>query len=255
MISRRYVVPVLFTLAAFGTLVGLGSWQIERWGAKQRLIARVAERTTAAPVPPPVRTEWPGLKAKDQEYRRVTVAGRLLHDKELHLYSLWSPEGGRQAVQGWEVFTPLVAADGTTILINRGFVPDAKRAPSSRSEGLIRGEVSITGLLRMPEKPGTFAPPDRPEKREFFTRDPKAMAAAAGLQDAAPFVIAADAAPVPGGWPKGGVTRVSFPDNHLQYAATWFTLALAVLILFALWYRKTRRETAAVREAGDPAAD
>lgn len=242
MIPRRYVVPSLFTVVVCGVLLGLGFWQIERWGQKQRLIARVAERTTAAPMPPPPKADWAKLNAKNDEYRRITITGRFLHDKEVHLYALWSPEGRPGAVQGQNVFTPMQTRDGAVILVDRGFVPDAKRSPSTRTEGLVEGEVTVTGLLRMPEERGLFAPDDRPEKREFHTRDPKAMAAAVGLADAAPFVVAADATPVPGGWPKGGGTRVKFPDNHLQYAATWFTLALAVLILFALWVRKARRD-------------
>ncbi len=237
---RRYVVPVLFTATMFTTLVGLGSWQIERWGAKQRLVARVAERITAAPVPAPLRAAWPDLRGKNDEYRRVVVTGRFLHDKETYLYTSWAPEG-RDAVQGWSIFTPMETADGI-VLVDRGFVPEQKRDPASRPESLVSGRAEVTGLLRLPERRSAFGVADNPGKREFFVRDPKAMAAAVGLAEVAPYVVAADATPVPGGWPKGGNTRVKFPDNHLQYAITWFTLAIAVLALFAVWVRRARKD-------------
>lgn len=241
MIRRSLIIPVVMTTAIFGLLVGLGFWQVERWGAKQRLKQRVAERIHAVPAPPPAPADWSALHPKADEYKRVTITGRFLHDRETYLYTLWSAEAGGQATQGWSVFTPMRMRDGAVVLVDRGFVPDQKRAPESRPASLVEGETSVTGLLRMPEPRGMFAAPDQPGKREFFTRDPKAMAAAVGLPEAAPFTVAADATPVPGGWPKGGNTRVSFPDNHLQYAATWFTLALCVLVLFAIWLRRANK--------------
>ena len=56
----------------------------------------------------------------------------------------------------------------------------------------------------------------------------------------APFILEADATAQQGGWPKGGQTVVQFTDNHLQYAVTWFSLALGVLVLFGVWYRQNR---------------
>jgi surfeit locus 1 family protein len=82
----------------------------------------------------------------------------------------------------------------------------------------------------------------------WFWVDPPAMAAATGLSDVAPFYIDVDATPNPGGWPKGGVTRIDLPNDHLQYAITWFALAAAAVIVYAVW----RRQAGAQGQAGTP---
>jgi surfeit locus 1 family protein len=240
---RRLIIPVFSTLICFSLLVGLGSWQIERMGAKQRLIARVDARINGPALPLPPRASWSALSAKANDYMHVTLTGRLMNDREAYLYMLRETDE-QNAVPGYGVITPVKLADGAIVLVNRGFVPQERRDPATRPLGQIETPVTITGLLRLPEPRGLFAAPDDPGKRLFYTRDPLAIASAIGLQGASPFIVDADATPVPGGWPKGGNTRVQFSDNHLQYAITWFTLAIAVLAMFVLWYRRARGEEA-----------
>jgi surfeit locus 1 family protein len=65
-----------------------------------------------------------------------------------------------------------------------------------------------------------------------------AMAKAVGVPDTAPFYIDADKTPNPGGWPQGGVTNLELPNDHLQYAITWFSLAIALVVIYVLYHRK-----------------
>jgi surfeit locus 1 family protein len=58
------------------------------------------------------------------------------------------------------------------------------------------------------------------------------MAAAHGLERVAPFLIDADGSPNPGGWPRGGQTPLTLPNNHLQYAVTWYGIALTLIGVF-----------------------
>ena len=99
------------------------------------------------------------------------------------------------------------------------------KEPARRAAGQIAGEVTVTGLMRPPEKRNTFTPADEPDQNLWFTRDPAALGRALGLTDAAPFSVDADADGNPGGWPKGGATVMTIPNNHLSYALTWFALA------------------------------
>ncbi|MEJ1937289.1 SURF1 family protein, partial [Nostoc sp. NIES-2111] len=182
-------------------------------------------------------------KPKAYEYVRVRVKGTFEHDKEAHLYGLRSSGvAGKDAQAGYYVLTPFrLSGEDRTVLVNRGFVPADRKDPATRAEGQVPGEQTVVGLLRSPEPRGMFSPADDPARNMWFTRDPSAIGAALGIQGLAPFVIEADETPVPGGLPVGGNTRVTFPNNHLQYAITWFTLAVALIIVFVVFVRSQRR--------------
>lgn len=240
----RLLVPLLTSAFVVLVLLGLGVWQLDRMEAKHRLIASVTARVNEAAVALPDPARWAAINKPADDFLKVTTRGRLLHDKEVYLFMHYTPAGERDPTPGYAVITPLEREDGSVVLVNRGFVPDSKRDPQSRPQSLVKEAVTVTGLLRLPQSRSWFDADDAPAKRLFYTRDPQAMAKAVGLASVAPFVIEADATPVPGGWPKGGNTVVSFSDNHLQYAITWFTLAFAVFGLFMIWYRQNRSKTA-----------
>ena len=201
-------------------LLALGTWQVERRAWKLDLIERVDQRVAAAPVAPPGPADWPGISAAADEYRHVGVAGTFLNDRETQVFA--STDLGT----GYWVVTPLRAADGTVVLVNRGFVPTEKRDPATRATGEIAGPVTVTGLLRITEPKGGFLRANDPAAERWYSRDVAAIAAARGLADAAPYFIDADATPNPGGLPVGGLTVIAFPNNHLVYAVTWYGLAV-----------------------------
>ena len=235
---RGLVLPALCTVGALAVLIGLGFWQLERLEWKEALIARVDARTAAPALPLPPESEWPTINAADDEYRRVTVTGRFHHENEAHVYTIVSEKPGRYAGPGYWVMTPLELASGDFVIVNRGFVPVDRKDPSTRQEGQVDGPVTITGLLRMAEEGGYFAPDNDPARDAWFRRDPAQIAQARGLARAANFTIDADATPNPGGLPQGGDTRVVFTNNHLQYAVTWFGLALALVGVFVAFARQ-----------------
>ena len=126
---------------------------------------------------------------------------------------------------GFWVMTPL-KGERFTVLVNRGFVPSDRRAPAARAEGNRAGPIAITGLLRITEPEGGFLRTNDAANDNWYSRDVAAIAAARGLDRAAPYFIDADATANPGGYPVGGLTVVRFSDNHLVYALTWFALAI-----------------------------
>ena len=134
--------------------------------------------------------------------------------------------------------TPLAQADGTTVLVNRGFVPNERRDPESRATGQPQGPVTVTGLMRMDEPGGTLLQANRPDENRWYSRDTRAIAAARGLADVAPYFVDADAAPNPGGWPAGGLTRVALPNNHLMYAVTWYAMAIGLAAALVQVFRR-----------------
>lgn len=222
--------PTVFALPAVLLLLGLGIWQVQRLHWKEGLIAERRAATSAAPVPLPRGS----AVTPDMEFRHVFARGVFLNDKEILVYA--SPRIGKA---GFDVLTPLVETDGRIVFVNRGFVPVGLRNPATRAAGEIAGPVHVEGLLRLPPrgKPNWFVPDNDPSRNRWFWIDLPKMAAADGLKRVAPFYVDADARPNPGGWPQGGLTRVRLPNNHLQYALTWFSLAVALLVIYVLYHR------------------
>ncbi|HTV84681.1 MAG TPA: SURF1 family protein [Dyella sp.] len=223
--------PVALTLLAivaagvFAGFIALGNWQVRRLAWKTTLIEHVSQRVHAPPVAPPGPGEWAHVTADADEYRHVRVSGVLLNDRQTLVWTA-SDEGS-----GFWVMTPLRTDDGSIVMINRGFAPTDWCGRDGHCAAGPAGEVTITGLLRMPEPQG-FLRHNDPARNSWYTRDVAAMAAARGLHDVAPYFIDADASPAYGAqpsWPEGGKTVLDFPNNHLSYLITWYLLALMTL--------------------------
>jgi surfeit locus 1 family protein len=230
---RPQLWPTVFTAPALLLLLALGSWQIQRLHWKEGLIAQRQAAISAAPTAAPSTLE----EARGMEFRHVTDEGVFLHDREIFLGA--TSEAGRQ---GYQILTPLLEPGGRFVFVNRGFIPAELKDPAKRAAGQIAGTVQVRGLLRLPpaESPAWFLPDNRPDLNYWFWVDLPAMSAAAKLDPdrVAPFYIDADASPNPGGWPKGGVTRLALPNDHLQYAITWFSLAVALMVIYFVSHRR-----------------
>lgn len=235
---RGLILPGIVTLIALAILVSLGAWQLRRLEWKDGLIARMQSRIHAEPKPLPASEMWPKLQLAEYEYLRVIARGVFEHEHETVVFHA----GGSGVLEaGWLVMTPLRLASGARIIINRGFVPMALQEPATRAAGQIDGETQITGLLRAPEPRNPFTPADKTDSRAMFVKDPAAIAARFKLEGVAPFLIDADVTPTAGGWPKGGQTTMSIPNNHFSYALTWFGLAITLLIVFGLFAMRRLR--------------
>jgi surfeit locus 1 family protein len=240
---RAIVVPIVFTLVVVALLGALGTWQLERKAWKEGLIAELQNKLSAAPVVLPPRERWPQLAAEQDEFRRVKFSGEFL-DEEALVYTSGSAIRPDVAGPGYWVLSPARLADGSLVIVNRGFVPEGKQDPNTRREGQPHAVTEIVGAMRWPEARGMFTPNDAPAKNLWFVRDPAGIAAAKGWGAVAPFYIDQEAPPAPGGLPKVGPLKPSLPNNHLQYAVTWYGLALVVLISGIVFVRTRRREAA-----------
>lgn len=224
-----------FSLGALVLLLGLGTWQVERLFWKERLIAERHAAVTAAPIALPRSL----AEARGLEYHHVAATGTFLNDRELFLGA--TDDDGHP---GYHVITPLRLAGGGVLLVDRGFIPEARKQPASRAQGELSGEVTVTGLVRFGSdvKPHWFLPDNSVERNYWIWVDIPAMAAAAHLDGVLPFYIDADVTPNPGGLPIGGQTRLELPNNHLQYAITWYALAVALVVIYILFVRRRRAE-------------
>ena len=248
--TRRGLVPLTaFTLVAVALLAGLGGWQLNRLEWKEGVIARIEARTKAKPVSLDKAVAL-AKEGRNVGYYRVGVEGRYHHERELYLYSIGDGQ------PGWHVITPLETVDGDIVLVDRGFVPDELKDPSTRKAGQLEAVVTVIGLVRPPESETLFTPDNELEANRWFWRDLGAMARAMFpnriLGQLAPFYLELEANDVPGGWPKGGQTRLEITNNHLQYAVTWFGLAAALVVIYLVFVHGVYRD--AKRGQGPPVA-
>ena len=237
---QRFALP-LTVLAATLFLVGLGTWQMQRLAWKEALIAEREAGLSMPEAPLPGRFD-DGEPAEAFDFRTVTVKGVFRHDLE-QLYGARA----RANMLGHHVLTPLIPADGPAILVDRGWVPADKVHPAARSGGQLAGDVSVSGIARYraADRPGLFTPENDPDAGRWYHYDLEAMTEALGIP-LSPLVVEADATPNPGGLPIGGRTVTTLTNNHLQYAITWYALAVALIGVYIVFRRQRRAQSGAV---------
>ena len=244
--AARVAMVCLAVLACVG-FIALGTWQLQRLGWKQDLIARAEQRVDAAPVPPPARQRWGQVTAQSDEYRHVVVSGTLLHELSVRVQAV------TDFGAGFWLVTPLRLGDQTIVLVNRGFVlvgpvrqtgATVLRQAHCTADDSAPLQAKVSGLLRISEPNGAFLRHNDPFTGHWYSRDVVAIASQEKLTAVAPYFIDADGDPQvrqpSDNCPVGGLTVVAFQNNHLVYAVTWYALALIVAAgLF--WGRREKR--------------
>ncbi len=231
---RRQVVLLIPLFAFLIGFVALGNWQLERRAWKLELIERVEAHLSAEPIAAPGPDAWRDVDKRD-EYRRVGIQGRFDHEREVLSQAV------TELGPGFWVLTPLRTEAGWWVWVNRGFVDQTKKAPTSRAESQSIEPLTVSGLLRLSEPGGGFLRRNDPAAERWYSRDVAVMSEAKGLasEPVAPYFIDADAS-LPGG-PQGGLTVVRFRNSHLVYALTWYALAGMTLMAIIQVFRLSRR--------------
>ena len=225
-------------------LTGLGVWQMKRLAWKEGMIARVEQNLNEAPLTMEA-IDKRLQSGEDIEYRPVKLSGVFDHSKEQFYFATFKGK------PGYFVYTPLTQNNGAVVFVNRGYIPLELKDRSNRPLGLISDKVEINGLARSApsEKPNSFVPNNDLAKNVYHWKSLSQMAGNTFDKmevSIVPFFVDADSAPVPGGMPTGGVTRIQFPNSHLQYALTWFGLAGALLVVGGIFLRgRIKHEAAA----------
>jgi surfeit locus 1 family protein len=227
----------LFALAAMALLIGLGLWQLKRLHWKEHLLAQIAASQTALPEPLSV-VLGQGVDGLEIDYRRVQAdCPDIEATPFVRLYAL------RDAVAGYRIITACRLDGGPygSVLVDRGFISqdDAGRLKLTVGRPL---SVPVVGILRRGDQPNFVTPQNQPAQNLWYWRDIPAMARALGAPRPAPTFLMLQA-PAPQGFgPTPAALPTDIPNNHLQYAVTWFGLAaaLAGVYLALLWRRRSR---------------
>lgn len=232
---RRHKLPSLIAIPGVVMLLALGSWQVGRHVERSAENALRAERLAA----PAIAVDAALADPEGNRFRRVHAAGRFDHGHELHVYAR-----SQRGNEGYFILTPLLR-DGAPgglppILVNRGWVPTNMRDPERRPRGQVAGAVEVEGVLRTEARQPWLSPDNLPARNQWFWFDLPAMMRAAAIQAAPQAYIEAGRAPNPGGFPLGGQTQEQLVRPHLQYAVTWYALALALAAIYVLYVRRTK---------------
>jgi surfeit locus 1 family protein len=239
-------VPVAFALVALAAFIGLGTWQLQRKAWKEALNASLEQRLSAPPVDLPPRERWPQLDPAEDEFRHVKFSAAFVPGAEALVYTTGSALRGDVSGPGYWVLAPARLATGGLLVVNRGFVPEGRQDPASRAGGEITAIVEMVGALRWPEARGIFSPNDQPARNLWFVRDPVGIASTKGWGDVAPFYVELESPQPPGGLPWAGPLKANLRNEHLQYAITWYGLAVVVVVMFAFWLRAGRQAPGSV---------
>jgi len=239
---RPLLWPTIIMLPIFLFSLSLGVWQMERRAWKRDILDRIATNQAAAPLTLDELLKGDPLRF---EYGRVRVSGSFLHDKEFYL----AARSLKDKV-GMQVVTPLRTDDGPIVLFDRGWIPSERKEPAKRAEGQLAGKVDLVGIVRRSQIKRQFAPDNDPARNFWFHVDVPVMRQMAGgaadpVLDS--FFLEADATANPGGIPIGGQTRLDIPNDHLQYAITWFLIALAGAGVYLAYHWENDRLTVAGR--------
>jgi surfeit locus 1 family protein len=219
--TRRMIAPLLFGLIGAAILIGLGQWQVQRKAWKEGVLAEISARLNDDPVPLPANPD-----PVDDLYMPVQVSGRFTGE-DLDVLASRKEIGA-----GFRVIAAFETTEGRRILIDRGFVTDEARALPRMA-----GEEEITGTLHWPRETDRFTPPPDPDTGMWFARDVPAMAEALRTE---PVLVVARSdtgdgiEPIP-------VGTEGIPNDHLQYAITWFSLAVVWLGMTGLLLWRIRR--------------
>lgn len=220
---RRLIFPVLMGVLGVAVLVSLGIWQVQRLNWKEGILAEIEARIVAAPVALPTQPD----EGRD-EYLPVTVTGDFLAE-EVHVLTTADNLGA-----GYRDIAVMQVPDGTRLLVDRGFIT-LEDKELDRSEA----NVTVVGNLLWPDEVDDWTPEPDLDRNIWFARDLPAMATFLGTE---PVLVVARSqtgstaaiTPLP-------IDTAGIPNDHLNYAITWFSLALVWAVMSGFLIARTLR--------------
>ncbi|MGJ8529764.1 SURF1 family protein [Maritalea sp.] len=219
----------------------LGFWQMERLGWKEQLIATAKARSSTPAVEVPPQATWSTLDPQSVDFQPVTLSGQFLDHSEARVFISLPKKNGRYGGPGYWIVTPFELTAGGIVYVNRGFVPQ-ELAFNAGYETAPTGPMQISGVLRRAERVGSATLEPDLAKNVDWVINPERLASVlfSDLGTVAPFYVhwqPTDASALPQPAQTG---EVEFPNKHLEYALTWFALALLTPILLIFWLLRRR---------------
>lgn len=226
---RPQFVPTVMTVVMLAGVLGLGFWQLQRLSWKEDLMASINVEVQQKPVTPPQPLTLP-----ESGYRHLLLEGEFLHEKEM-------PMGGRyyRNTMGYHLLTPFRLTDGRVVLVNRGWVGVLERKADTRPETLITGIQRFAGMAHRPEPKRLFSAENDPKENIWFWYDLAGMRRYTGLNFPDVVIDALESEGMPAS-PRPAAKHIELRNDHLMYALTWFSFALALLVIYVVYHQPYR---------------
>ncbi|WP_238365974.1 SURF1 family protein [Mesobacterium pallidum] len=209
---RALILPLFFGLLGLAVFLSLGIWQVQRLQWKEGILADIEARIAGAPVAIPANPD-----PEADRYLPVRATGQILPGAIRVLVSTRQMGAGYRLIDVFET-------EGRRLLIDRGFLRLDLDQPAPPA-----GPVTVTGNLHWPDEVTSSTPaPDR-AANIWFARDIPALAAELGTEPV--LVIAREISPPEANMMPLPVDTAGIPNDHLQYAGTWFLMALAWAVM------------------------
>ncbi|MCY4334132.1 MAG: SURF1 family protein [Litoreibacter sp.] len=222
--TKRMIVPLIFGCVGCAILISLGTWQVQRLAWKEGILAEIAQEIAAPPVALPAQAD-----PETDRYLPVMLEGDFTGE-ELHvLFSI------KNVGPGYRVIALFNTKDGRRVLVDRGFAFTNEKDLNRSADN-----VSLIGNLHWPNEIDSFTPEPDIEGNIWFARDLPAMAEELGAEPL--LIVARSETPRTPGVSPVPVTPTGIPNDHLQYAITWFLLAIAWagMTAYLLWRIRQR---------------
>ncbi len=223
---HRLKAPGISAFICFWLLIGLGVWQLQRLKWKEGILAQIHTAEISAPIP---------LPAHPNRFEKVVISGTWIPAKAV-LYSDEVHDSPTGPIRGGQLIMPFQQTSGAIILIDLGWVPEQKPVPAA----LPAGPVSIVGYIHQSDTPGLFSGTDDPAVGQYYTLNTARIGADMGFSAVAPFaLVEMGPMPPPGSpLPQPAQNLPRPPNNHYQYALTWFGFAIVLVFEFIFFARK-----------------
>ena len=220
-IFKPKLVPFVAFVIALLILLSLSLWQVKRLVWKTNLIEQRVSNFEGEP-----KNLYDIRKPNENEFKKVFIEGKLLNNFEFFMPAL-----SKNGNNGFHIIVPMEIEKKKLILFDTGWVPLFKKEKNKRLNNLIKEKKIFTAVIRLPGRKGYFQPDNDNVKNFWFFVEPELMEETISMKLENKFYLEASD-DGPNGYPLGNQTRIYLRNNHLQYAITWFLIALSLVGVF-----------------------
>lgn len=237
LLTPRWLGLLAAALALAATMVFLGKWQLDRYQARTAINDRIAAGESGQAVPITDVLPGPGTKTPESAgWRRVTVTGTYDPAHEVLVRNRTA-----DSQLGFEIITPLVLADGSTVLVDRGWIPPSPGGPTVAPEvpAAPSGSVTVVGRVH-PADGGALDAVLIGGRTEIRHINTGALGQAGGYATRDAYLLAVDGTPGATAVPIGVPTQNAW--QNAAYVVQWWLFAGLTLFGFVYLLRKENQE-------------